>query len=774
MSSSRCVLARALIATFLAAGVLAPMAARAVEPLTITVLSNRADLVSGNDALVAVSSPARVWLNGRDVSRAFARRADGRFEGVLTGLALGGNAVRAVSGSRGARLVITNHPSSGPVFSGPQITPWVCQPTAKNPGCDQPVGFTYLYKPIGPAQQDLKAYDPANPPPDVATTTTDQGVTVPFIVRNESGYLNRDAYTIMTLFQPGKPWTATSPQTQWNHKLFFGGGAGCGNAHTVGTPPLGDEPQGTATDAKSYQTALGRGFAVFSTALANLGHTCNMTLAAEGLMMVKEHLVDSYGTVRHTIGSGCSAGSIVQQTVANAYPGIFDGLIVACTYPDLFTALTQFTDAFQLRGYFEDPSKWGPGVAWTETQMAAVAGNASYLPTVTGATLLSDLVVSPTSDCAGVSPATRYQPATNPKGVRCGVMDFNVNVLGPRPASVWTAAEKAARRGFAGSTLDNVGVQFGLKALTSGQITPAMFVDLNERLGGVDIDFRRRAGRSQGDLGAIAAAYRSGNVNAANNLQSTPILSATGPDPGIAHDVVHSFWIRYRLDREHGSHANHVMWQGPVYGTAYTSYYTDALVAMDRWLTAVDNDKSSRTRAQKVVADRPSELRDQCKGQQGQILNEGHCPEPLEFRYSTPREVAGMHETADVLKCQLKPLNRADYAATPFTDPQWAAMKLAFPTGVCDYTKPSVAQQKTTVWLSYGSATRHVYGGTPLGAVPVSASFRVAAGGPTRAPATSGALAATGSSVSVATAGLALVLLVLLGSRTWRVSLRAS
>ena len=33
-------------------------------------------------------------------------------------------------------------------------------------------------------------------------------MTVPFIVRLETGYLDRDQYAIATLFDPSKPWTA--------------------------------------------------------------------------------------------------------------------------------------------------------------------------------------------------------------------------------------------------------------------------------------------------------------------------------------------------------------------------------------------------------------------------------------------------------------------------------------------------------------------------------------------------------------------------------------
>src|SRR5436305_11770520 len=64
----------------------------------IQVLSHRAHLISGGDALVAIRLPARtsarrlrITANGRNVGSAFAPRPDGRYEGLLTGLANGPN-----------------------------------------------------------------------------------------------------------------------------------------------------------------------------------------------------------------------------------------------------------------------------------------------------------------------------------------------------------------------------------------------------------------------------------------------------------------------------------------------------------------------------------------------------------------------------------------------------------------------------------------------------------------------------------------------------------
>ena len=59
---------------------------------------------------------------------------------------------------------------------------------------------------------------------------------------------------------------------------------------------------------------------------------------------------------------------------------------------------------------------------------------------------------------------------------------------------------------------------------------------------------------------------------------------------------------------------------------------------------------------------------------------------------SFPREVAGAAVSADIVKCQTKPLSPADYAVL-FTPAQWARLQAAFPAGVCDWARPGVEQQ---------------------------------------------------------------------------------
>jgi hypothetical protein len=286
-------LALTLLAAVLAvAGASSPGAAAPEKrgAVRIQVLSNRADLVSGGDVLVRITAPRRagalrVRLDGRNVSKKFRSRSTV----LLRGLDNGRNVLTARAGdARPDRVVITNHRNGGPVFSGPVAAAYDCQDTARDALCNEPATYSFLYKPVG--QPALKAYDPAHPASDVDTATTDQGRKVPFVVRREDGHQDRDRYAILTLFTPGEKWTAWKPQRQWNHKVLITHGGGCGASYAPGEPPL-EDASGTL-DAipvplleNSYVEALGRGFAVMSTALANTGHNCNVAHNAESLMM---------------------------------------------------------------------------------------------------------------------------------------------------------------------------------------------------------------------------------------------------------------------------------------------------------------------------------------------------------------------------------------------------------------------------------------------------------------------------------------------------------
>ena len=93
----------------------------------------------------------------------------------------------------------------------------------------------------------------------------------------------------------------------------------------------------------------------------------------------------------------------------------------------------------------------------------------------------------------------------------------------------------------------------------------------------------------------------------------------------------------------------------------------------------------------------------------------------VQTRFGTPRTVAGDSIETLTNKCQLKPVDPADYPLA--LDPQGFAEQVAevFPQGVCDYSKPGEGVVPTETWLQYGDAEQVIYGGEALpGDVPSS------------------------------------------------------
>src|SRR5207302_1566838 len=186
-------------------------------------------------------------------------------------------------------------------------------------------------------------------------------------------------------------------------------------------------------------------------------------------------------------------GSLVQQQVANAYPGVYQGILPQCSFQDAWSNGQEISDYHVTRRYFEHPEGWGPGIAWTPTQIAAVEGHPNYGNAIIFDTVYWEALANPIKTCAGVESSEAYNPETNPNGVRCTLADYMINVFGPRPEKLWGPLEKKIGHGFAGLPIDNVGVQYGLQGLREGTISPAQFVDINSKIGGADIDLSERS-----------------------------------------------------------------------------------------------------------------------------------------------------------------------------------------------------------------------------------------------------------------------------------------
>src|SRR5688572_14777246 len=286
-------------------------------PFEIRTLSSRADLVSGGDALVAITVPAgtkagqlNVALNGKDITARFTLdAATGEYRGVVEGLALGANRIIATTKSPRAEagLSITNHPISGPILSGPHLTPFECSTEASGLGpaldanCSAPSKTSRFYRTTANA---FKPFDPTAPPADVATTTTTDGKSVPYIVRVDSGVINRAIYQLAIL----------DDLSHWNRKFVvsFGGSSGTQYIQGVMAPPPGG-------GVLNHQ-ALSKGFGyLISSELVN-GRRGNGVLQGETLMMIKESIIERYGVPKFFVGSGGSGGAIQQLVITQMYP----------------------------------------------------------------------------------------------------------------------------------------------------------------------------------------------------------------------------------------------------------------------------------------------------------------------------------------------------------------------------------------------------------------------------------------------------------------------
>ena len=533
-------------------------------------------------------------------------------------------------------------------------------------------------------------------PSDLAATTTLTGASVPYIVRIETGTINRAIYRIAMLHDPAVdaepgPWNAPPG---WNGRLIYAFGGGCVN---------GWFRQGARTGGVTDDWMLGQGYAVASSSLNVFGVNCNDVLAAETMMMVKERFIEGYGVPRYTIGWGCSGGAYQNHQIADNYPGLLDGIIPGCSFPDVgFSTIPMITDARLLNRYFDSE---GVGL-FSEEEQRAVAGFLELESMRNVSVKAGRITVN--EFCPDVLPESfTYHPTDNPTGVRCDVYEHHVNVYGRDPVP-----------GFARRPLDNVGVLYGLRALNDSVISPTQFLDLNERIGGYDGDGRFSAARTVADSTAVRIAYETGRLtNGGGGLATTPIIDyraySDDLEAGDVHTRYHSFSMRERLRKANGRIDNHVMlvedFRYGLYSTR-SPVLREALRQMDQWLEALAADTSPDPEADKVARAKPAGLTDACwsrdeeplKIVEVQVRGSGRC-EALYPSSPAPREVAGAPLASDIVKCQLKPVDPGDYAIR-FSPEEMHRLRGIFPGGVCDWGKPGVGQTGLTgTWVTFGS-----------------------------------------------------------------------
>ena len=682
----------------------------AASVLDIKTLSTHADRVSGGDVLVQITldqiQAVAVTLNGNDVSSAFhPGTTPNTLVGLVTGLNLGRNTLTAQDKS----LVITNYSIKGPIVSGPYVQPFICQtqdftlPDGTKLGpptdfdCSAPTKINYLYLPTdGSALIPLPST--SSLPANVAMTTTLTGLTVPFVVRVETGTMDRGIYQNAILHDPTSEPTPTpfTPPKAWNKRLLAQHGAGCpGGWYIQGAA------EGTNILTGTNLTRLGEGWGIFINTLQNPSTSCNATVAGEATMMGKEHFIETFGVPTYTLSTGGSGGAITSEGVGNAFPGLFDGILISAAFPDTLAIPMSGADGHLLAHYFTVTNPAG----FTVNQQVAVSGYKGQQAWYDAANQSGRIDPVPGRvDIPGYSSAVwnaavpvalRYNPVTNPGGARPTMFDWVRNIYGRAPVT-----------GFGLSPFDNVGIQYGLAALNSGAITTTQFLDLNQSIGGVDQDFNYVANRSVGDAGAIKRTYQAGlNMDGSGGLRDIPVFDmGSYNDTSGYHYQWYRFAIRERLRQSNGDIGNHVMWRGS------SVPQPKAWALLNMWVTSIKADQSNIPEHQKVVNHRPSVLVDGCWPSTSQFVAETQTlsSQPnttcntVYPSWTNPRFVAGGPIQANNYKCQLKPINPADYLPVSFTSLELNRLLSIFPSGVCDWSKPGVNQTGVVPWPSFG------------------------------------------------------------------------
>jgi len=735
----------------------------------VTVASSAADQVTGGDARLHIEVPQTVPLhqvtvlvNGTDMSDRFTPMPGSRtLTGVIDGLEPGQNAVQVLANGRGrgrplpVSVALTNYPITGPVFSGPHQEPFICsvqrhglgQPLVDNETygykvfavdgdgypTDEVIGYStdcsaetrvdYVYRSTGGA---FKPYTPGGErPDDMAQTTTLDGLTVDYIVRWERGTINRFIYSVAML-APDDSGPGDLSRSAWNGKLiyYFQGGVAIG--HTQGDP---------SGSRMLYDWGLSNGYAVVYSTGTKSGTHYNLVLGGETALMVKERFIELYDVPIYTVGVGGSGGAIQQYIYGQNHKGLIDAAIPQYSYPDMVTQAIHVGDCELLEFYMDVIDGANPRWAdWPNRTLLEGMNASSTVPNpytgklgasecVIGWRGLSPLALNPLYGAANGQ--ENYHPITDVLQIEWSHFGDLVNVYG------------IADDGYSRSFWDNIGIQYGLRSVASGQITPQEFLMLNAIIGGWKnepdmvqegspfyppgvIDFsnwdpwsarnqvfsvdplNHPAPRVEGDLLAMQAAYESGLVFMGD--LDIPVIDWRHYLEGQLdmHNSHQSFASRGRLQAYDGNSDNQVIWFTDVGAGPEFDQTPEAFLVMDEWMMNILANPDAG-----VAGNKPARAVDRCFDAAGNeiaagdgvwagILDDeplGECAEQFPV-YGTSRIVAGGPFKGSIFKCQLKPVAQAvadgDYGVWSPSPMEQLMLGSIFPDGVCDFSQPDV------------------------------------------------------------------------------------
>jgi hypothetical protein len=604
---------------------------------------------------------------------------------------------------------------------------------------------------------------------------------VPYLVRHERGVINRFIYSISMLVPAGEvltgdPASDVLDRSLWNDRLLFQFQGGVGIGHSQGAY---DGEQGSRARAiRGEPDRLMRGYAVtYSTATRTSDHY-NLLVAGRTAEQVKDHFVDRHGEPRYTVATGASGGAIMQHVVGQNHPDVIDAAIPQQSYPDMTTQTIHVGDCALLERWMDldapdagfdrwqdwDHRWWLQGLYSEEGNFGGNATQfAQLVAAAAGAGYPGPLPPAPTGSSECLEAWLGLLPlAMNPKFGS----ETNWNLLDPDVVDAiekthWDDAREAygtdPETGFARVPWDNVGVQYGLRALADGRITPEEFLDVNARAGSwkepeemvqegfpfigsvndllsgaqtFDPWSMRNANlspgtgddghpvpapRREGDRIAIEGAYTSGLVTMGDPVRPIPTIDVRPYLEHVydMHNSHQSFAMRERLLRGQGHADNQAIWfldtdeDGD--SPAQMSFYEQAFEVMEEWMTALEAAPAS------APGDvRPVSASDGCFDVDGDLIAagddvwagildddpDGACTEAFPL-YTTSRIEAGGPIDGDVYKCHTMPVGTAAaeglYGVWEPGAGDLGRLSAIFPDGVCDYDLRGVADPRADV-----------------------------------------------------------------------------
>ena len=647
----------------------------------------------------------RAELNGRDVTTAFTlENADGSREtlpgaatylGLLTGLVEGTNLLR-VSAERvtpDQTLYLTNYPITGPIISGPHQTAVRlpdrhvqaarridARAARRTRTAARRRSVQYVYLPAGAQRVQAAAGHGATAG---RRRDHDDRLTgersVPFVVRVETGTMNRGIYQ--------------------NSCCTIHEGSGADAVHAAaGVEPPADRaarrrlperlvPPGRRDGRQPAQrplTRLGEGYAIFTNTLNHPTNSCNAFLAGETTMMGKEHFIESSACRISRSAWVRSGGAYTSLQIADAFPGLFDGILINATFPDALSIASRASTRICSPTILRRPAR--------RHAHRGAEGRGHRLPGHEGVRRRRQSERSAPIRCrprrhrglqaGGVERGDAGRrcdtmPATNPqRRAPDGLRRRAINIYGVDP-----------KTGFALRPFDNVGVQYGLEGAEGRRHRAGSSSSISTSGSAASIRTPTTcASRSIGDAGAIKRAYQGGVTlggGGGSRRSRCSMMARTTTSGGYHYQWFH-FAIRERMQEAERQRRQPVMWRGPVQAGRRRGQLRSIDVgtedrhankpaeAVDRLLDRADADGKAQSSS-------PS-------GRRSAASPTRRCNTAYPSSAFT-RYVAGGPIDANILKCQLKPIDAKDYPS--FSPAELQRLTAIFPAACATTRGPA-------------------------------------------------------------------------------------